>query len=234
MIKNVSVFFPFFNEELNIENTVKKAIKVLESLKLEYEVLLVNDGSTDRTAQVAKILASSNPKIRLINNPTNLGYGEALRSGFYNARYDTIVYNDGDGQFDFAQVVKFIEKTDSADLVIGYRIKRADNFLRVLFAKGWAASLFLFFGLRLKDVDCGFKLVKREILENIPKLESQRGGMINAELAIKAQKLGFRVAQVGVNHYPRLAGKPTGASIPVIARSYLDLLKLWWNSFCQS
>lgn len=229
MTKFLSVFFPCYNEEKNITSTVEKAVSVLEKLKLEYEVIIVNDGSADDTKEVAESLSKDNPQIRVINHPKNLGYGEALKSGFKTAKYDTIVYNDGDGQFDFSEIHKFMEKLDEADLIIGYRIKRADHPLRVLFAKGWALSLRVFFGLNLKDVDCGFKMIKRGVLDGIPKLESTRGGMINAELAIKAKKFGFKVGEVGVSHYPRLTGKPTGASIPVIVRSYVDLLKLWWR-----
>ena len=228
-IKSLSVFFPVYNEEDNITSLIQKTVAVLEKLKLEYEILIINDGSSDNTKEVAENIAKQNSKIRVINHPKNLGYGEALKSGFSNAKYDTIVYTDGDGQFDFNEVEKFVEKLDNGDLILGYRIKRADNFLRILFAKGWALSLFLFFGLKLKDVDCGFKMVKREVLEKISPLESTRGGMINAELSIKAKKYGFRVSQVGVNHYPRMAGKSTGANIRVIWQSFADLLNLWWK-----
>ncbi|MCL5784284.1 MAG: glycosyltransferase, partial [Patescibacteria group bacterium] len=229
MINKLSAFFPVFNEEGNVEQTVNKAIQVLEKLKLEYEIIVVNDGSTDKTAKVLDDLAKKNKKIKAIHHPKNLGYGEALKSGFYNARYDTIVYTDGDGQFDFSEVTKFLEKIEDYDLVIGYRIKRQDSVLRKLFGKGWRMTLLTIFGLRLKDVDCGFKMVSKKVLEKIPHLESQRGAMINAELAIKASKFGFKVGQVGVNHYPRLSGKPTGANLRVIIKSYVDLLKLWWK-----
>lgn len=229
MIKKLSVFFPLFNEEGSVERIVKKAVEVLENLRLEYEIILVNDGSKDETASVIDRLSKGNEKIRAIHHPKNLGYGEALKSGFYNAKYDTIVYTDGDGQFDFSQVNMFLEKIEDSDLVIGYRIKRKDPFFRILFAKGWALSLFAFFRLNLKDVDCGFKMIRKKVLEKIPHLESQRGAMINAEIAIKAKKAGFKVAQVGVNHYPRLTGKPTGANFKVIIKSFLDLIKLWWN-----
>lgn len=228
-LKDLSVFFPCYNEEKNIVTTVKKAVDVLEKLNLNYEIIIVDDGSTDQTGQIAEGLAKNNSKIRVIHHQKNLGYGEALKSGFYNSRLDTIAYNDGDGQFDFSEVTKFIDKVEEADLIIGYRIKRADHPLRALFAKGWAFSLWSFFGLKLRDVDCGFKLIKKEVLEKIGPLTSTRGGMINAELAIKAKKLGFKIAQVGVKHFPRLSGKPTGASLPVIAKSYLDLFKLWWQ-----
>lgn len=229
MMKSLSVFFPSFNEEGNVEITVKRAVDVLTRLNLEYEIILVNDGSTDNTRRVAESLARKNSKIRVINHPKNLGYGEVLKSGFYNARYDNIVYTDGDGQFDFSEVTKFLDKIDNFDLIVGYRIKRRDHFFRILFKEGWRLSLFAFFRLTLKDVDCGFKMVKREVLQKIPHLESQRGAMINAELVIKAKKMGFKIGQVGVTHYPRLSGRPTGANFEVIIKSYLDLVKLWWN-----
>jgi len=226
----LSVFFPLVNEEGNVENTTRKALQVLNQLKLEdFEIILVNDGSTDGTAKIIDRLSKENLKVRGIHHPKNLGYGEALKSGFYNAKFDYIVYTDGDGQFDFKEVTKFLESIKTNDLLIGYRIKRQDPLFRILFKKGWSLSLFTMFGLTLKDVDCGFKMIKREVLEKIPHLESARGAMINAELAIKAKKYGFKVGQVGVNHYPRLSGKPTGASLNVVTRSFLDLFKLWWK-----
>ncbi len=228
-IDALSVFFPCINEEGNIENIVEKAEDILKRLKLKYEIIIIDDGSTDSTGKLADRLALTNPNIRAIHHPKNLGYGEALKSGFYNAKYDTIVYTDGDGQFDFAEVTKFLGKIEDNDLVIGYRIKRKDPFFRILFKKGWTLSLWAFFGMTLKDVDCGFKMIKKEALEKIPQLQSSRGAMINAELAIKVKKHGFKIAQIGVNHYPRTSGKPTGASLNVIIKSYLDLLKLWWK-----
>lgn len=230
IVDSLSIFFPAYNEEGNIVLTVKKAEKVLENLKIKnWEIIIVNDGSSDKTGEKAEILAKEDKNIRVINQP-NGGYGMALRSGYYHAKYPYIVYTDSDGQFDFSEVTKFIEKIDEADLVIGYRIKRSDPFIRLIFAKGWAISLYVFFGFWLKDVDCGFKMINKKVLEKIPPLESTRGGMINAELVIKARNAGFNIAQVGVNHYPRLAGKPTGASLKVIVRSFLDLFKLWWKT----
>lgn len=228
-IKNLSVFFPIYNEEGNVEITVKKATEVLKNLDLNYEIIIVNDGSNDKTGEIAEDLAKKDPHIRIIHHQKNSGYGEALKSGFYNAKYETICYTDGDGQFDFNEVSKFLEKIEDHDLVLGYRIKRQDPLFRILFKKGWKLSLLTFFGLKFKDVDCGFKMIRKEVLEKIPHLESSRGAMINAELAIKTKKSGFKIAQVGVNHYPRLSGKPTGASINVILKSYTDLIRLWWK-----
>ena len=198
MINSLSVFFPCINEEGNIEDGVKKAEEVLKKLKLKYEIIIIDDGSTDKTGEIADQLVRHNPLVRVIHHSKNLGYGEALKSGFYNARYETIVYTDGDGQFDFSEVTKLLEKIKDSDVVIGYRIKRQDSFLRRLFGKGWRLSLLTFFGLTLKDVDCGFKMIRKEVLEKIPHLESQRGAMINAELAIKTKKAGFKIAEVEV------------------------------------
>lgn len=229
MIDSLSVFFPCINEEGNIKNTVSSAEAVLKKLKIKYEIIIIDDGSIDQTGEIADKLSRVNPNIRVIHHPKNLGYGEALKSGFYNARYSTIVYTDGDRQFDFAEVGKFLEKIKDCDVVIGYRIRRQDSFIRKLFGRGWRLTLLIFFGLKLKDVDCGFKMVTKKVLEKIPHLESQRGAMINAELAIKAKKYGFTIGQAGVTHYPRLAGRPTGADFRVIVKSYLDLLRLWWK-----
>lgn len=228
-INSLSVFFPCVNEEGNIENIVRKAQNLLIKLPLKYEIIIIDDGSTDKTSEIADKLAKENSNIRVIHHLKNLGYGEALKSGFYNAKYETIVYTDGDNQFDFSEITKFIDEAENSDLIIGYRIKRKDSLLRILFKKGWTLSLWLFFGLTLRDVDCGFKMVKVKVLQKISHLESSRGAMINAELAIKAKKAGFKIAQVGVNHYSRTQGRPTGASLNVIFKSYTDLIRFWWK-----
>lgn len=226
-ITELSVFFPAYNEEKNIANTVDKALKVLKGLKLkQYEVIVVDDGSKDQTGKIADELARKNEKVRVVHQ-ANGGYGHALRAGFNNAKFDLVVYTDADGQFDFSEVTKFLEKAKEADVVYGCKIRRSDNFFRNLAAWIWGLSLFLFFGLRLKDVDTGFKMISRKVLDKISPLQSTRGAMINAELAIKAQKAGFKVAQVAVHHYPRLAGSSTGVNLKVILKSYFDLFKLW-------
>lgn len=228
-IDTLSVFFPIFNEEKNIPVTIEKAIKVLKTLGLKkYEIILVDDGSKDQSPEIIDELAKKYDFITAIHQP-NGGYGCALRTGFANAKYDWIVYTDVDGQFDFKEVTKFIEKAEEADVIYAYKLKRSDPFFRTLAAAGWALSLFLILGLRVKDVDTGFKMVSKKVLEKIPPLESTRGGMINAELVVKARKAGFRFAQVSVNHFHRVYGKPSGVKLEVIIQSYLDLFKLWWK-----
>ena len=158
-IDSLSVFFPAYNEEASIVSTVEKAVEALKSLKIKnWEIIIVNDGSFDKTGEKAEELVKKNNNIKVINQP-NGGYGMALRSGYYHAKYSYIVYTDSDGQFNFSEVTKFIEKIEEADLVIGYRIKRKDPFIRLVFAKGWAICLYIFFGFWLKDVDCGFKMI---------------------------------------------------------------------------
>ncbi len=222
----LSVFFPAYNEEKNITATVSKADKVLQKLKIKSEIIIINDGSKDKTAEVSKQLVNKFPNVKLVNQD-NGGYGMALRAGFENAKNEWIVYTDADGQFDFSEVSKFLYATKEADYIIGYRISRQDPFYRLIFAKLWALSVFILFGIWVKDMDCGFKMINRKVLKKIPPLQSTRGAMINAELLIKTKKAGFRIAQIGVNHYPRTAGVPSGASIRVIIQSYLDLFKLW-------
>ncbi len=223
--KSLSVFFPSYNEEGNIASTVEKAIKVLDGLKKPWEIIIVDDGSKDKTPQVADQLAKKYSKVKVLHKP-NGGYGSALQAGFKSAKNDLVFYTDADGQFDFSEVRKFLELADKYDVIIGYRIERKDPFYRLIFAKIWAVSVFLMFGLWVKDIDCGFKMVKKRVIDSIAPFESTRGAMINAELIIKAKRKGFKIGQVGVYHYPRKAGKPTGASIPVIIKSYLDLVRL--------
>jgi len=226
-VKQLSVFFPAYNEEGNIATTTEKALSVLKKLNLnDYEVIIVNDGSRDKTSEVAHDLAQKNKFVKVIDQE-NGGYGMALRAGFKHAQYDWIVYTDSDGQFDFSEITKFLEKAETNDYIIGYRIKRNDPFYRLIFAKIWALSVFFLFLIWVRDIDGGFKMIHRKVLDKIPPLKSTKGAMINAELLIKTKKYGFRIAQVGVNHYARVAGSPTGASLKVIIRSYLELFKLW-------
>lgn len=228
MIKSLSVFFPAYNEEENIRTAVESAVKVLDSLVLEWEILIIDDGSKDRTGEISDELAKSNKRIKVIHQK-NGGYGVALRSGFYNSKYSWIFFTDADGQFDFSEIKLLIAKAeaDNLDLVIGYRIDRKDPLLRKLNGWGWTMLTDLMFGMQVKDVDCAFKLIKREVLEVIPKLESTRGAMVSPELLAKAKKAGFKMGQVGVTHFSREYGNPTGAKLSVIFQSFVDLFRMW-------
>lgn len=229
-VDSLSVFFPAFNEEKNIQKTLEKAFQVLETLPLKnYEVLVINDGSKDQTAKILENLKKKYFKLNVITHQFNKGYGEALKSGFYNAKYPWIVFTDSDGQFDFSEVIKFLEKSSEADLVVGYRIDRQDSLLRVIFGWGWTTISNVLLGIKVRDVDCAFKLVRKEVVDRIPKLRSSRGAMVSPELLAKAQKEGFKIVEIGVHHYPRTGGRQTGANLKVIVKSFADLFRLWWK-----
>ena len=229
IIDGISVFLPAYNEESNLQKVVSKTKTVLERVADDWELLIINDGSTDSTAEVAEELSNTDKRIRLINHENNKGYGAALASGFYNAKYPWIAFIDSDGQFDFNEITNFIEvqKNTSADIVIGYYKERKVSFSKIITSKLWELLVFIFFGLKVRDIDCGFKMVSRKVIQKISKLESERGAFISSELLIKAKKAGFKIVEVPVTHYPRTKGEGTGRNINVIIKSFTDLFKLW-------
>lgn len=228
-INEVSVFFPAYNEEGSIRATVLLAKKVLGVVASKWEIIIVDDGSVDSTLEISSSLTRLDRRIKVIHHKTNKGYGSALQSGLYNAKSEWIVYNDADGQFDFSEIVNFIDtqRTTNADLVIGYYKDRKVSFSKKITSKMWEYLMFLMFGLKVKDIDCGFKLVSRRVVEGISRLESERGAFISSELLIKAKKKGFKIVEIPVTHYPRLKGSGTGRNLNVIIKSFIDLAKLW-------
>ena len=229
-VPEISVFFPAYNEEKNLRNTIKKTVAVLKRIARKWEVLIVDDGSKDGTGQIAQELARKHKnKVKVITHSRNRGYGAALKSGFYNSRYRWIAFTDSDGQFDFSEIVNFIkkQKETSADLVIGYYLKRQVSSLRILGSGIWQLAVFLLFGLKVKDIDCGFKLIRKKVIQTIPKLEAERGPFISSELLIKSKKSGFKIVEIGVHHYPRKLGKATGTNLNVVFSGLSDLIKLW-------
>jgi glycosyltransferase involved in cell wall biosynthesis len=229
IIDSISVFFPTYNEGGNIENTVLSAKKVLEEISSEWEIIIVNDGSTDNSLTIANKLSKDDNRIRIISHSKNRGYGASLKSGFYNAKYPWICFSDSDGQFNFAEIKKFIlkQKEEKADLVIGYYLGRKVSSFTIITSKVWEIIVFILFGMKVKDTDCGFKLISKKVIDTIDKLEAERGAFISSELLIKAKKKGFKITQVGVRHYPRIKGKGTGRSVKVIIKSFIDLARLW-------
>ncbi len=226
MIKSLSVFFPAFNEEKNINSTVEDAVLVLKSLPLEWEILVINDGSKDGTAEEVGKLTQKYPEVRLINHQGNKGYGRALKTGFTEAKYSWVVFADSDGQFKFAEVKKMLDKTDEADVILGYRLNRADPFQRRIFTWGWKMLAMIVLGLNVRDYSCGFKMIKKEVFEGILPINSEEK-VTQIEMLIKAKLKGYKFAEVGVHHYPRIHGVPTGANLSVVFKSFLDLMKLW-------
>ena len=223
-IRSVSVFFPAHNEEAAIAQTLEQAEKVLTRLGLDYEIIVVNDGSRDRTAEIVEGICRRHTRIRLVNHATNLGYGAAVWSGITSSAKDYIFFTDADLQFDLEELPRLLCHVPDYDVVIGYRIKRRDPFLRLVNAWGWNRLNRALFGLRVRDIDCAFKLFKRTVFDDM--VVTSRGAMVSAEMLVRIFRQGFRVAEVGVTHYPRTTGSPTGAKPRVIARAFLELLRV--------
>lgn len=230
LINELSVFFPCYNEEANIKNTVNKAIPVLKEITDKWEIIIVDDGSKDNTGKIAKEIQKEYPKnIKIVTHKPNRGYGAAFKSGVYTAQYEWIAFTDSDGQFDFSEITKFIEKQKKtkADMVIGYYLSRKVSKAAIITSKIWELIVFLLFGLHVKDIDCGFKFINKKVIDTIPKLEAERGAFISSEFLIKSKKAGFKIVELGVHHYPRIEGKATGRSFKVIIKSFSDLFRLW-------
>lgn len=227
-LSELSLFFPFWNEEKNIEQVTLRAIPVIEHVAKKWEIILVDDGSTDKTPLIAEELAKKYKNIRVVRNHPNRGYGAALKTGFENAQYAYIAFTDGDLQFDISEITKFIEKIDKADIVIGYREQRRDPLLRhilMICLKIWDYIFFKFF---FKDIDCGFKLFRKEALDRIMPLRSE-GAMITTEILAKAKAKKLKILQVGVNHLPRQHGVSSGGNFSVITRAMLETFILYWD-----
>lgn len=223
-VTSLSVFFPCYNEKDSICSLTEKAIAVAGEICDDFEVILVDDGSSDGTAELADELAEKYPAVRVIHHPVNKGYGAALQSGFRAATKDCIFYTDGDGQFDIAELINVLPLIAHCDIVSGYRINRQEGMLRKLNAFCWTRMVCLLFDLKLKDIDCAFKLYKREIFDTIEMHST--GALIDTEILARAIRKGYTVAQIGVHHYPRTAGQSTGANVKVILRAFKELFKL--------
>lgn len=235
-VARLSYFFPAHNEEANLAGLVEEALATLPALAETFEIIAVDDGSRDATASIAADLSERHPGVvRLVRHPVNLGYGAALRSGFGAAQYELIAFTDGDRQFkvaDLGRLTERLQAPDPPDVVVGFRIKRADPLVRTLYARAYRLANRIFFGLRVTDVDCACKLFRRDALDGL-RVESG-GAFFSAELLIKLRAAGRTVAEVGVPHYPRTAGSATGAKPQVVFRAMRDFwllrLRLWANA----
>jgi len=226
VVQELSVVLPAFNEEANIDAVVRACTEYLGRRVPTYELLVVNDGSRDRTGEILDRLAKDHPRLRPLHHPQNRGYGAALRTGFDAASKRFVFYMDGDGQFDIRDLDHILPLVSDDDhIVTGYRIERRDPLIRRLNAKlfgGWLVRIML--NVYVRDLNCAFKLIPKKVLDAIT-LEST-GALINAELYGRAVRKGFKIKEVGVHHYPRSAGVQTGAHLSVIVRAFYDLFRL--------
>lgn len=224
-LPSLSGFFPAYNEQENVAGMVHRLRAMLTRVTDDYEIVIVNDGSVDRTAAIADELAVADAHVRVVHHPANRGYGGALKSGFAASRKEYVFFTDGDGQFDVEEISALLPHVPAYDVVVGYRLDRAEGGLRRLNAHAWNRLVRLLFGVPVRDVDCAFKLIHRPVLEAVhPQAE---GAMISTEFLALAVREGFRVIEVGVHHYPRRHGTPTGANPLVIAQAFYELFKMY-------
>jgi glycosyltransferase involved in cell wall biosynthesis len=222
---SLSVFFPFWNEQENVLRTYESADRILRSMGVDYEVILVNDGSKDRTGEIADSIAASDPRVKVVHHKTNGGYGAALQSGFHAATKRLVFFTDGDGQFDLNELPPLLPLIKHYDIIACYRIDRREGLMRKLNAFCWTTLVCTLFRMRIRDIDCAFKLFKREIFDKM-ELKST-GALISTEILARAIRKGYTVKQVGVHHFPRVAGAPTGAKLSVIFRAFRELFRLY-------
>lgn len=226
-LSSLSVFFPAFNDEKTIPVLIKKASALLPKITNDYEIIIVNDGSKDGTAAVLKRLEEKMPYLRVVTHKVNKGYGAALKSGFRTAKKNFVFYTDGDGQYDFNELKNLVVKMkNGVDMVNGYKINRADSVFRIVCGELYSKFIKLIFGLKIKDVDCDFRLIRKKVFKKI-KLK-KNSGAICVELVKKIQDAGFKIVDVPVHHYPRLSGRSTFFNPISILKTFIDDLSLFW------
>jgi glycosyltransferase involved in cell wall biosynthesis len=223
--QGLSAFFPAYNEEGNVEKMCSSLKAILPQVAEDYEIIIMNDGSKDRTKEIADRLAQEDNRIRAVHHEKNLGYGAAIRSGIKACRKEYLFFTDGDSQFDVSQLSQFVPLISNHDGVIGYRLNRRDPWVRRLNAWAWNRLVRLLFGLKMRDIDCAFKLFDRKVFEGM-ELESS-GAMISTEMLVKIKDRGFRLRETGVLHSPRLTGRQTGANPRVILRAFKELFRFY-------
>jgi glycosyltransferase involved in cell wall biosynthesis len=220
----LSLCLPAYNEQDCIVETLDRALAVLPCLVASLEVVVVDDGSADATADRVRTVMARDRRVRLVVHERNKGYGAAVTSGLVAATGDLVMFADSDGQFDFGDVARLLDRLPDNDFVVGYRHRRAESFRRRLNAWAWGRLVRLLYGVRARDLDCAFKLFRREVIDRLRLTAS--GACINAELMCQCQRAGFRFEEVPVEHYLRKGGRPTGSSLTVIARAFRELPRI--------
>jgi glycosyltransferase involved in cell wall biosynthesis len=220
-LTSLSAVLPAHNEEAAIASTVTSVLQTLAGWMPDFEVIVVDDGSRDQTGAILDSLAAENPHLKVIHHPVNQGYGAALVSGFEACSKEYVFFMDSDGQFDIRDLERFFPLLQEYDAVLGYRIKRQDTWMRKANAWGWKMLVRQVFGVRVRDVDCAFKIYKGSFFREY-RLET-RGAMINTEILYKLRRVGYTYTEVGVHHLPRNGGKATGAKPIVILRAFREL-----------
>ena len=224
-LTSLTIFFPCYNEAENVGAQVDEAVKTAEEYGVDYEVLVVDDGSRDKTAEIVRARMAKNPHIKLITHEKNQGYGAAVRTGLLNAKKDLVFMTDGDRQFRLGDIEKLFSKIDSCDVVVGFRISRQDAAHRRIGGKIWTTVVRTLFGLKIRDIDCAFKLYRHKCLEGLVLKSNQL--VIHAETMGRLRRKGWRIEEIGIDHYPRTAGQATATALPRLLKSVVELLRVY-------
>lgn len=225
---SISAFFPCYNDKGTIASLVLEVKKVLERLTDNYEIIVIDDGSTDGSRELLLGLQHDVPQLKLLMHEENQGYGGALRSGFAAATKDLIFYTDGDGQYDVKELPLLLEKmADGVDIVNGFKIKRHDPLHRIIVGWIYQEVMRLVFWLPIKDPDCDYRLIRRSVFEKVSLMSST--GTITIEMVKKFQQAGFRFAEVGVHHHFRMYGTSQFFNFGRVFRTLWQLVFLWFN-----
>lgn len=224
-LSGLTVFLPSHNEEGNVERVVREFLAELPRVAERYEVVVVDDGSRDRTGEIADRLAAEDPHVMVVHHPRNLGYGGAVTTGLRSGTQPFLLLSDGDGQFDPAEMSKLTSRIADYDVVIGRRARRADHLMRRINGRAWTMLARLLFGLQVSDMDCGFKLFRREAVAGIT-LHSN-SAMITTELMARLAGRKARICEVDVTHLPRVAGEQTGNNPVVVLRAFREMFSLY-------
>lgn len=225
--ESITFFFPAYFDEKTIPSLVKETNTILEKSKRDYEIIIIDDNSTDNTSKIADKLAVKMKKVRVIHNKENKGYGGTLTIGFSNAKKNLIGFTDGDGQFEVKNLTKFLKTIEKTDIVIGYRKNRTEGLTRKIFHKSYKIYLFLALGMKLKDPDCGFKLLKRKDFKKIK--PNSKSGFFSAEMLYNAQKKGLKIKEIPLKHLPRKFGKSKCFTIKEIFTMGIEVFKMYWK-----
>ncbi len=225
----VSLFFPVYRDEATVERVTGKAIAVLEELAAEYEVIVVDDGSPDRAGELADAIAAANPRVRVIHHPKNLGYGEALRSGFRAARFEWIGFTDGDDEYEVADLAKLLRLQDHYDLIITFRYAKRYGSWRILVSFVYNHLLRFLFQTRYRDVSCGLRLIRKSVVDDLELTSTSP--FIGAEVAIKTMLKGYRVGEVGIQTFPRDFGRGSSTSFRNIMATIRDMRRVYRTVF---
>jgi len=231
-VTSLTVAMPAYNEGENIQAMIEDTLHIVGALVDDLEVIVVDDGSRDDTAIIVNHLARIHPQVRLVQHEVNKGYGTAVWTGLTSASKELIFFTDADRQFDFQEIGQLLAQLPAADLVVGYRQPRRDPFMRRLNGKGWSGLVTLLFGYTARDIDCAFKLMRRQVVDHLRPEVQSGGATFSAEFLVRAKRAGFRIKEVPIHgHRPRVAGNPTGAKPAVIMRAFQELIhfrrQLW-------